>query len=208
MSEADLHVESRTQSGSAAIKALRRAGQVPGIFYSQDKDSVLFSVDKKALRRLLKQNINILNVILPDGVEQKCIVREVQQDPVSEAIIHVDLMGIKLTEKVRLTIPIILKGIPVGVKTDGGMLEHHLREVEVEGLPLDIPETLEIDVTALKLGQSIALKEIPAEKFRFIMDTHHSVATVIVPKVVKEAEVVEAQAETAETAEGESEAAA
>jgi large subunit ribosomal protein L25 len=208
MSEADLHVESRTQSGSAAIKALRRAGQVPGIFYSQDKDSVLFSVDKKALRRLLQQNINILNVILPDGVEQKCIVREVQQDPVSEAIIHVDLMGIKLTEKVRLTIPIILKGIPVGVKTDGGMLEHHLREVEVEGLPLDIPETLEIDVTALKLGQSIALKEIPAEKFRFIMDTHHSVATVIVPKVVKEAEVVEAQAETAETAEGESEAAA
>ena len=173
------------------------------ILVVDDDENVL-----KALRRLLKQNINILNVILPDGGEQKCIVREVQQDPVSEAIIHVDLMGIKLTEKVRLTIPIILKGIPIGVKTDGGMLEHHLREVEVEGLPLDIPETLEINVTELKLGQSISLKEIPTEKFRFVMDTHHSVATVILPKVVKEVETTEAAAEGTEPAEGETEAAA
>jgi large subunit ribosomal protein L25 len=207
MSEADLRVESRALSGSAAIKALRRAGQVPGIFYSNKKDSVLFTVDAKALKRLLRQNINILNVTLPSGAAEKCIVREVQQDPVTEAITHVDLMGISLTEKVRLTIPIILKGIPVGVKTDGGMLEHHLREVEVEGLPLDIPEKLELDITELKLGQSVALKDIPAEKFRFVLDTHHSVATVILPKVVKEAEPTEVAAEGAEPAEGEAESA-
>jgi len=207
MSEAELHVESRALSGGAGIKAMRRAGQVPGIFYANDKDTVLFSVDAKTLKRLLLQNINILDVTLPDGAAEKCIVREVQKDPVTEAITHVDLMGIKLTEKVRLTIPIMLKGIPVGVKTDGGILEHHLREVEVEGLPLDIPEKLEIDVTELRIGQSVSLKDIPAEKFRFILDTHHSVANVIHPKVVKEAEPAEAAVEGAEPAEGEAESA-
>ena len=209
MAEAELRVESRNLSGKAAIKAMRRAGLVPGVFYSHDvKDSVLFSVDKKALKRLLQQNVNILNVVLPGGDAQKCIVREVQQDPVSEAIIHVDLMGIKLTEKVRLTIPVILKGVPVGVKTDGGILEQHLREVEVEGLPLDIPETIEIDVTELRLGQGISLQEIKAEKFRFLLDLHHSVANVIHPKVVKE-ETPEAAAEGAveAAAEGEAESA-
>jgi large subunit ribosomal protein L25 len=127
------------------------------------------------------------------------VFREIQRDPVTDDIIHVDIMGIQLTEKIRLSIPVLLIGTPAGVK-EGGILEHLLREVEVEGLPLDIPEHIEVDVTGLNIGDVITLEHLSVDKVQIVTEIHHAVANVIHPKVVKE-EVEEVEEEVPEEGE-------
>ena len=190
MAEADLNVEIRESTKHPSAKQIRGQGRVPAVFYYHNEKPIPLTVDFMELDRLVHSETNILDVHFPDGKVRKSIFREVQKDPITDAIIHVDIMGIKLTEKVRLSIPLILSGTPVGVK-EGGILEHLLREVEVEGLPLDIPEHVEIDVSGLQIGDVLKLEDIPTEKFRFVTEIHHAVANVVHPKVVKEEEPVE-----------------
>lgn len=197
MAEADIHVELREKTGHHTAKALRRHGRVPAIFYAQDEDSVPLSVGSKELERIVHSEINILNVIFPDGKTRKSILREIQMDPVTDAVIHVDIMGIKISERIRLTIPIFLVGTPLGVK-EGGILEHLLREIEVEGFPLEIPEHIEVDVSGLEIGDVITLENVSVEKVKIITDIHHAVANVIHPKVIKEVVEVEEEAEVEE----------
>ncbi len=189
MSQADLHIELREKTGHQTAKWLRRTGLVPGLFYAHGEDSIPFSVKAKGLQRLLHSEVNVLNIIFPDGKTKKSIVREVQHDPVTDAVMHIDVMGIKLTEKIHMTIPLVLTGTPVGIK-EGGILEHLLREVEVEGFPLEIPDHIEIDVSSLKIGDVITLENIAVDKIKILTEPYHAVANVIHPKVVKtEAEV-------------------
>ena len=183
MAEANLHCELREKTGKQQAKALRNNGKVPAIFYAHEQDSIPIALNEKELSSLLHREVNIINVIFPDKKEKKSILREVQRDPVTGHVVHIDLMGIKLTEKIRLSIPIVLKGTPIGVK-EGGILEHILREVEVEGLPLEIPEHIEVDVSELKIGDVVRLEKITIDKVRFVTDIHHAVANVIHPKVV------------------------
>jgi large subunit ribosomal protein L25 len=191
MSEADVKCQIRNQENQPKVKILRKQGIVPGIFYAHNEDSIPISVDAKQIQQLINREVNILNVIFPDGKTRKSIIRDIQRDPVTDAIIHLDFLGIKLTEKIKITIPIVLKGTPVGVK-EGGILEHLLREVEVEGLPLDIPEHIEVDVSELNIGDSIKLQDINVEKIVFSTEIHHAVANVIHPKVITiEEEVAE-----------------
>ena len=186
MSEVTLQVELRNERGHQGAKALRNKDRLPGIFYAHGEDPVLLSVDPKEFQKLLQQDANILDVVFPDGKSRKCILKEVQKDPITDAPIHVDIMGIKMSEKIRITIPIVFQGTPIGVK-EGGVLEHALREVEVEGLPLDIPDHLSVDVTGLKIGDSITLEALTDDKFKFMTDIHHPVAHVSMPKAVKSA---------------------
>ncbi len=189
MSEADLRIELREKTGHQTAKRLRKSGLVPGLFYAQGEDSIPFSVKVKDLQRLLHSEVNVINIVFPDGKIKKSIVREVQRDPVTDAVLHIDVMGIKLTEKIHMTIPLVLTGTPVGVK-EGGILEHLLREVEVEGLPLDIPDHIEVDVSDLKIGDVLTLENVSVEKIKILTEPHHAVANVIHPKVTKvEAEV-------------------
>jgi len=204
MAEAQLNAELRDQVGHTGPKELRSSGRVPGVFYTGGEECIPFHVGEVELNRVLHSDVNIINLMFPKQDARKCIFREVQRDPVTDAVIHVDLFGIKLTEKVSLTIPIILTGAPSGVK-EGGILEHLLREVEVEGLPLEIPEHLEVDVSELMIGDVVTLESIPTrDKFKFITEIHHAVANVIQPKIVEE--VVEEEVEEGEEVEGEGEA--
>ena len=184
MAEFELHCVLREKIGSQASKALRQQGKIPATYYAHDKKSVSITLDEKEFNPLLHQEVNILNVVFPNNEANKCIVREIQKDPVTERVIHVDLLGIKLTEKVKLRIPVVLKGAPVGVK-EGGILEHLLREIEVEGLPLDIPEHIEVDVSELQIGDVIKLEDVVVEKFRIVTEIHHAIANVIHPKIVQ-----------------------
>jgi large subunit ribosomal protein L25 len=200
MSEADIHVELREKTGHHTAKALRRSGRVPGIFYAHDEDSIPLSMNSKELERIVHSETNILNVIFPEGKSRKSVFKEVQKDPVTDLVIHVDVMGIKLTEKIKLMIPIFLVGTPNGVK-EGGILEHLLREVELEGLPLDIPEHIEVDVSELEIGDVVTLENVSVEKVRIVTEIHHAVANVIHPKVIQEVEVEEEVLEEGEEAE-------
>lgn len=186
MSEVTLQVELRGARGIQSAKALRKKDRLPGIFYAHGEDPILLSVDPKEFQKLLLKDANIVDVVFPDGKSRKSILKEVQKHPISDTPIHVDIMGIKMSEKIRITIPVVFKGTPVGVR-EGGVLEHALRDVEVEGLPLDIPDHLTVDVTNLKIGDSIALETLVDEKFKFMIDVHHPVAHVSMPKAVKSA---------------------
>lgn len=198
MAEADVRCQLRNKENPLTVKILRREGKIPAIFYAQGEDSIPISVDTKTIQQLLNHEVNILNVIFPDGKTRKSIIRDIQRDPLTDTITHMDFLGIKLTQKIRITIPIVLKGTPAGVK-DGGILEHLLREVEVEGLPLDIPEHIEVDVSALNIGNSIRLQDIHLGKFVFATEINHAVANVIHPKVMKlEEEMVEEPVEEGE----------
>jgi large subunit ribosomal protein L25 len=204
MSVAELYVELREKAGHHTSKSLRKQGIIPGVFYAHGEDSINISMNEKVLNQLLHTEVTILDIVFPDGNIRKSIFREIQRDPVTDVLIHVDIMGIKLTEKIKMSIPIILTGTPAGVK-EGGILEHTLREIMVEGLPLDIPEHIEVDVSHLNIGDHVILEEIPEEKIKFVTEIHHTIAQVIHPRVVEE--VVEEEEEL-EEAVGEEEAGA
>lgn len=178
-----LNVNLRENSKENAPKRLRREGKVPGIFYAKSEESISISIDMLELERLLHKEVTIIDVKFSNGKNRKAILREIQRDPVRDTLIHIDIMGIKLDEVITLDIPIILKGTPVGVREEGGIVNHLLRRVDVKGLPEDIPEHIEVDISELKVGDSITLQDIPEEKFTFELDKDHGVANVIMPKI-------------------------
>ncbi|MFO7890645.1 MAG: 50S ribosomal protein L25 [bacterium] len=178
-----LNVNLRENSKENAPKRLRREGKVPGIFYAKSEESIPISIDMLELERLLHKEVTIIDVKFSNGKNRKAILREIQRDPVRDTLIHIDIMGIKLDEVITLDIPIILKGTPVGVREEGGIVNHLLRRVDVKGLPEDIPEHIEVDISELKVGDSITLQDIPEEKFTFELDKDHGVANVIMPKI-------------------------
>lgn len=196
MSEAKLNVELRTESEHNA-RVIRRNGRVPGIYYAHDQKNIQFTADAKELARLMHREVTVLNMVVKDGDVKKTIIRAIQLDPVTEAPMHIDLLGIKLDEAVKLTIPIILTGTPAGVK-EGGILEHLLREVELEGLPLDIPEHIELDVSHMNIGDVLNLDVISSDKFTVTTERNHPVAHVLHPKVTEEVadEIVSEEVET------------
>ncbi len=198
MPQVELHVELR-DIATKKPKALRREGKVPGIFYMRRETPIPLAVSAKELKVLIQQEAKIMNTIFPDGKVQKSVLREIQRDPVSDAFVHVDIMGISLTEKVKLSIPILFKGTPAGVK-EGGVLEHPLREIEIEGLPLDIPEHVEVDVAHLNIGQSVTVKDLAVDtsKVRIVTDMNQVVANVSQPKIQKIEEPVVEEAAAVE----------
>ncbi|HHS12890.1 MAG TPA: 50S ribosomal protein L25 [bacterium] len=202
MAEAKIKAEYREKIRHGSAKVYRRQGKVPAVYYFHQEDPVNLLVDEKELRRIIGSDINIINVEFPDGNMKKTIFREIQRDPVDHRLLHVDLMGISLTEKVRLSIPIILKGTPAGVR-EGGILEHLLREVEIEGLPLNLPEHLEIDVSSLNIGDTMTLEDVTVGDYKFVADVHHVIANVVQPKVVKESVAEEEMMEGEAAEEGE-----
>lgn len=201
-----LNVNFRESNKENAPKRLRREGKVPGIFYAKGEDSVPITIDMLELERLLHKEITIIDVKFSNGENRKAILREIQRDPVKDTLIHIDIMGIKLTEEITLDIPIILKGTPVGVREEGGIVNHLLRRVELKGLPEDIPEHIEVDISELSVGDAITLQDIPEKKFTFELDKDHGVANVIMPKIEEilvEEEEEEEVLEGEEAAEGE-----
>ncbi|MGQ9559040.1 MAG: 50S ribosomal protein L25 [Candidatus Oleimicrobiaceae bacterium] len=193
----ELNCERRDRIGKQAAKMLRRKGMIPGIYYCRGEEPVPIAMPEKELRAVLQGEANIVDVKL-DGKAAKCIVREVQFDPLRDVPVHVDLMGVRMDQKVSLMVPVRLVGVPQGVKVGGGILQQVLREVEVEALPGNLPEHIEIDVSKLDIGESIHVRDIALEGAQILTDPTLSVATVTAPTVVREAEAVVAEAPAAE----------
>ncbi len=166
MEEIFLEAELRTGAGRAKAKDLRDAGFLPSVIYSHGKDALSVKISRGALLKLVRQyrlENTIINLKIKDDKKSKarpCLVKEIQHDPVSEDIIHVDFNEISLTEAIKVNVPIETKGEAVGVKQEGGSLEHLLWEVEVECLPTNIPKNVEVDISALKMGEAIHIKDI------------------------------------------------
>ncbi|PIP20610.1 MAG: 50S ribosomal protein L25 [Candidatus Omnitrophica bacterium CG23_combo_of_CG06-09_8_20_14_all_40_11] len=166
MEEIVLEVQPRGELGKSKVKDLREKGFIPAVIYAEGKKSQPIKVSHRQLWQLIHQHrleSTVINLKIQDDKEQKgrpCLIKEIQHDPVKGDIIHVDFNEISLTKVIKVNVPVVAKGEPVGVRQEGGSLEHTLWEIEVECLPTDIPKDIEVDVSQLKIGDDIHIKDI------------------------------------------------
>ena len=198
MSQTGLQVQVRENRGKQTAKRLRRQGMIPGIYYIHGQANVNFAVDAKHLRNVLTHKSSILEVSFGNGQTANCVVREVQWDPVQGAPLHLDLMGVELTEKIRVEVPVRFTGNAAGVKA-GGVLQQLLRELEIECLPLDIPEAVTVDVSALEINQSVHVGDLQLERVEILTPPEQVLVAVLPPRL----EEVAALSPTEETKEPE-----
>jgi len=198
MNQASLQVQVREEAGKQAAKRLRRGGLIPGVYYIHGKPSVTFAVEAKHLRNTLLHKSSILEVNFSNGDTAQCVVREVQWHPVHGSPLHIDLLGVELTEKIKVAVSIRFVGNSVGVKA-GGVLQQMLRELDVECLPLDIPEAITVDVSTLEINQSVHVGDLKLERVEILDNPEQVIVAVLPPRL----EEVAALAPTEETKEPE-----
>lgn len=197
----------RGDIGKGAARKARAAGRIPGVLYGHGQEPVALSVSAREFELAVrKQGGNPIIGLALDGGEHTALIRDVQYDPLTHDIIHLDFLRISLTEAIEVEVPIRLVGLPVGVKDGGGILEPILRELKVRCLPTAIPPAVEVDVTALNIGDSVHVSGITLAEVTILTDPEVTVATVVPPTVQveeKPAEEAAAAAEGAEAAEPE-----
>jgi len=187
MEEIVLDAQIREALGRGKVKAVRSSGFVPGIVYGEGKGSLAVKFSHRELVRLvhehrLENSVIKLKIKNDKKQSRSCLVKEIQYDPVQGDIIHLDFNEISLTEVIKINVPVVAKGEPLGVKQEGGSLEHILWEIEVECLPTDIPKEIEVDVSALKIGDAIHIKDITfPPKIKVLNDPEAIVLSVAAP---------------------------
>jgi len=197
----ELTVQRRVATGSGSVKRLRSELFIPGVVYGKAMEPLAVAVPRKALTKVLHTKGGehaLVTLRLEDGAswEKAALIKEVQHDPVDGQVIHVDFHAIALTERIRVKIPVLLKGESVGVKQEAGILEQFLRELEVECLPTEIPEGVEMDVSALKIGDTVHVRDLTLPKnAKLLSDPAGAVASIQQPKVEKPEEAAAAVTE-------------
>jgi large subunit ribosomal protein L25 len=188
-----LDVEDRTERGTRAAKRLRREGYVPGVVYGgKDGDCTSFKVNARALRHVLAGSALIdLKVA---GKTRPVIVKDQQQHSVRDELLHIDLLEVRLDEKIQTQVSVSLEGAEEapGIK-EGGVLEHVTHELNIEALPTDIPDAIHVDVSGLEIAATMHLSEIsPPAGVTFLDDPEETIlASVVVPTEVEEPEIEE-----------------
>ncbi len=208
MHQVRIEAETRTGSGKGAARALRRAGKLPAVAYSQGEPARSIQIDARLFRRaLVNENAErALISLFIDGEQGMAVVKEIQQDPVRRDLLHVDFQNIRLNEEIVVTVDIELEGEPVGVGL-GGILEFLTRQVEVRVLPTDIPDSLTLDISELEIGQSVHVHLLePPEGVEILTDGDMVIALVAAPRVEEEPvaapeELTDEEAEDAEETE-------
>jgi large subunit ribosomal protein L25 len=184
--QANLQVATRTTTGKGAARSLRREGKVPGVIYGHGRAAEPVVIDTGALHKMLigiSAATTIVDVAIDGRAPVRALIREIQRDSLRPAdIIHLDLYEIRSDEEITLEVPIRLIGIPDGVRNFGGVLDHVLRDLEIEVLPGDIPEHVDLDVTALAIGHSLFVRDLHVEKGRVLNDPDTPICTVVAPR--------------------------
>ena len=189
MSEIVLNAEIRELTGKRA-KHTRLAGMVPGVFYAREEKSLNIQVPKPGLDPLVfTSETHVIDLRLKDGTSRKCILRDVQFDPVTDRPVHFDLQGLKENERLTIEVPVVLTGgIPQGVR-DGGMVQHILHRLKISCLPKDIPERVEVNIAELGINHSVHVRDLNIPNVTLLESADSAVVGVLPPTVAKEAEV-------------------
>ena len=157
MSELTIDVQKREKTGKGSNRRARSGGLIPAVVYGGGKDSVSIQIDRKSMLDLMKkagsENPIYLLKLTDSGNERHAMIREVQIDPISRQVLHIDFQRVMMDQKIRVQVPVELVGVSYGVKTQGAVLDFVTREVQVECLPGDIPKHIELDITELHAGQ-------------------------------------------------------
>ncbi|MEG8945964.1 50S ribosomal protein L25 [Rosettibacter firmus] len=188
MLEISIKAKRRTISTKSVVNKLRKAGNVPGIYYSKGTEPVPIYVPELSLRPLVyTSETHIVNLTIDDSEPIKTILKDYQLDPVTDRIIHCDFMGISLDQKIELEVPVVIQGTAIGIK-EGGLLQHQMHRLKIECLPNNIPEHIVVDISNLKIGESIHVKDLKLENIRIL---HHE--DVIIASVIHQRAAVEVE---------------
>lgn len=191
MAQIALKGERRSELGKQVTKRLRRSGLLPGVIYGVGEEPVPVAVKARDMQSLLHTagRNAIVNLALSgeeNGGDRITLMKEIQHHPLTGDILHVDFQHISLTQKIRLEVPVVATGTPVGVRSEGGILEHSLHSLEVECLPTEIPDKIEVDVTGLSINRSIHVRDLLGIDSRIVTDPERLVFLVVPPTVMKE----------------------
>lgn len=178
MEKIKLAAQVREKTGKGVARKLRQSGLVPAVLYGKDKDPQTLIVDPQEVRAYLAGNV-IFDLEIEGLGKETAMIKEVQRDVISGDIKHIDFLHISMDEKVTVTVPIALVGDAEGVQ-EGGVIQQLLWELEVECLPLEIPETIEIDISNLGIGESLSVSEVSAPGGTDILTSGEEVIVTIV----------------------------
>ena len=200
--DATLEAVKREGRGKNEGNRLRASGKIPAVVYGSRKEGkapegVAVAVDPKQLLRILhsESGANTLINLKVDGSEARVMVKEYQLDPITHALLHADFYQLAMDKAITVTVPIVLKGEPRGVKLQGGLLDFVTRDIQVQCLPTDIPEHIDVDVTELMLNQSIRVRDLTqSDKWKAVTDAETMLVHVVTPKVEEAAATTETAA--------------
>jgi large subunit ribosomal protein L25 len=186
MHEIIIQAENRTRTGRHS-RTLRKEGKVPGIYYIHGEENIPFTVTGKSIQPLIyTTESHIINLKFDDGATRKCILREVQFDPVTEKPIHVDLLGLRENEEITLEIPVVITGgTPVGVR-EGGILQQSIRALKISCLPKNIPNHIEVNAGELKINDFVHVRDVQIPDVTILANEEDTILGVIPPTVEKE----------------------
>jgi large subunit ribosomal protein L25 len=184
MERLSINAEIREVQGKGAARSLRRENMIPAVLYREGKAQSI-----KLARKELSKLINtisgeqvIVDLHFADGEKKLALLKDFQVDPVSRELLHTDFFEVSLTEAIRVSVHVVTVGEPIGVKRDAGILQHALREVEIECLPDKIPGKIEFDIAKLELGQSVHVSDLKFEEgIKVLTDPGDVIVTVIAP---------------------------
>ncbi|MGE3958054.1 MAG: 50S ribosomal protein L25 [Vicinamibacterales bacterium] len=197
--EALLDATVRTTIGKNEARRTRREGKVPAVVYGAaseggSRDAVSIAVEPKALLKILhsEAGANTLISLKLDGAETKVLVKDFQLDPITHQVLHADFLRVAMDRMLEVTIPVLLKGESKGVKVQGGLLEFIRREIQIECLPSDIPEHVDVDITDLAVGQGIRVRDVATNpKWRPVTDADTMLVHVILAKAEESAQAAD-----------------
>ncbi len=200
----------REERGKHAARRTRRTGQIPAVLYGGKHEPIAMSVNARQVARILRSETGhntIFKVQVSGRKDEQAMLKDWQVDPVSGALLHVDLLRIAMDVRMRVKVPVHTFGEPEGVKLQGGIFEMVTREVELECLPADIPEEFKVDVSGLTIGKQLRAADLPLDpnKVKLITDPQRVLAHVVVLKKEEEVAAPEAAAATTEAAPAEAE---
>jgi len=193
MEEIKLDVQIRQEAGTRKVKNLRADKFVPGIVYGGKKQPTLIKIERKAFERIRRAHHGeiIFHVNVLEGEKKladfHALVKEEQHNPVDDQLLHVDFKRISLTEKIQVKVTLVPKGEPVGVKRDGGSLDHNLWELEITCLPTQIPSGIEVDVSSLEIGDNVHVRDIKLPEGITTKHDPDAIAFTVVPPMKEEA---------------------
>jgi large subunit ribosomal protein L25 len=187
----------RESLGKGGARKARAAGHIPGVLYGHGEEPVPVTVQAREFDLALRGHKGgnpIVNLAVA-GSEYTALIRDVQYDPLSHDILHLDFQHISLTETIEVKVSVHLSGLPIGVKDGGGILETILRELEVRCLPTAIPPSIDVDVSHLAIGDSVHVSDVSVPNVTILNDGDETIATVVPPTVMEEkpAEAVAAE---------------
>jgi large subunit ribosomal protein L25 len=199
-----LSVQEREPSGSRAARRLRREGKVLGVLYGGGEEPVAFQVDVRVLRQVLSHAGAVLDLSVGDAGSTPVVIKELARHPVTGATVHLDLLRVRLDQKIEATVVLELVGSEnsPGVK-EGGVLEQITRELTIEALPTDIPDSLHYDASEMVIGDTVALEAITAPAGVKLVDDPETVIATLTPPRLQLEDEAEIEEETELVAEGE-----